>query len=161
MAKENQTVTWFTVNNFVPLIGSAVMIAASFFALKSDVALLSQKLDTQISQQKEIIADGKIDNERIDAHEIRITLLENKGKVSQATPAPSRNVAHVIPTFLTPAPVPTKDESAKPTVTVNQSNQQQAPTAPAQPPEPSPQPGPSPVAQIVEQILQPLQGLLQ
>ncbi len=49
------TLTWFQVNNILPIIISAVMITTSFLLLQQRIALVEQKLDTIVQQQKEIL----------------------------------------------------------------------------------------------------------
>lgn len=47
--------SWFQINNWVPIITSAVIIALSWGALNSKVDLINQKLDTYIANQDKII----------------------------------------------------------------------------------------------------------
>lgn len=48
-----QNLTWWQVNNLVPIISSAVLIALSFSALMTRVAVLENKVDSVlVSQEK-------------------------------------------------------------------------------------------------------------
>lgn len=70
MEKSSQDqITWFQVNNIVPLVTSAVMIALSWGALNSKVDLISQKLDTYIANQNKII-DDLADHQKINDQSI-------------------------------------------------------------------------------------------
>jgi len=53
MTSSTDPITWFTINNVVPLVASAVMIASSFFLLQTQVKLLAQKQDIDSKQQNE------------------------------------------------------------------------------------------------------------
>lgn len=53
--KPNSNITWLTVNNIIPIIASAFMIAATFFSLKQDVAVLTERVNTMIAQQNKIL----------------------------------------------------------------------------------------------------------
>lgn len=59
MTMDNKPITWFQVNNLVPIIFMIIAMVMAFGTLKSDVALLSQKQDTIIAQQKEILSNVK------------------------------------------------------------------------------------------------------
>lgn len=49
---QEDTITWFQYNNIVGIVATAIMIATSFFVLKTQVALMEQKLDFLIEFQK-------------------------------------------------------------------------------------------------------------
>lgn len=59
MDMENKSITWFQINNIVPLIFSLVAMVLAFGTLKADIALLNQKQDTIISQQNEMLRNIK------------------------------------------------------------------------------------------------------
>lgn len=82
MADEKQ-ITWFQVNNIVPLIGSAVMIALSWAALNTRIALIEQKLDQVIALQEksteartELVQGQNANSLEIDRLKSRVTILE-------------------------------------------------------------------------------------
>lgn len=56
---EKDSLTWFQVNNIVPLVLSALAVAASFYALSIRVSVLETKMDVLISQNEEILRDSK------------------------------------------------------------------------------------------------------
>lgn len=139
LMSKQENISWLQFNNTVPIIASAVMIAGSFFALKSDVALLSQKLDRLSEDTKEIITDNRGSADKLNDHETRITLLENKkistgntksSLASKSTPAPQVTIQQQ---------TPESDNSSQP-VTVNQVQEVK--------PEPTPQPRPEPTPSI-------------
>lgn len=51
----NGTFQFFLFHNIVPLITSAVVIALSWSSLRSEIQLLSQKVDFLVQAQKEFI----------------------------------------------------------------------------------------------------------
>ena len=58
--KTQEALTWFQVNNWVPIITSAVLIALSWAALNTQIQLLNQKQDEIVSIQKEMLDNQKL-----------------------------------------------------------------------------------------------------
>lgn len=56
---KKDVITWFTVNNILPLIFTAVTITVSFMALSGKLDLLTQRVDLLIENQKTIISEYK------------------------------------------------------------------------------------------------------
>lgn len=80
MTKEQEkTVTWFQVNNIVAITVSALMIAGTFFAMQTSVALLNQKLDFLISTQ--ITKDAEMNELQSDVSKNTLDIRELKTKV--------------------------------------------------------------------------------
>lgn len=113
MAKDN-TITWVTVNNIVPIIASAVMIAGSFFTLSNKLDLQAQKIDGLIETTKGIATDVKEDNNKINNHEVRITLLEDRKQTKTSSASLISKASTVSST-----PSPVKEDQ----ITVNYSIQ--------------------------------------
>lgn len=55
MKNNSKPVIWLTFNNIFPIITSLVLMTLAFAALKSDVALLNQKVDMVLARQEEIL----------------------------------------------------------------------------------------------------------
>ncbi len=53
--KSENPITWFQVNNVIPIVTSIILMVIAFGALKSDVTLLNQKMDFVIAQQEKIL----------------------------------------------------------------------------------------------------------
>lgn len=53
MAKD--AITWLQVNNWVPIIVSVVIVASSFFALQTRLALIEQKVEFIAKSQGEML----------------------------------------------------------------------------------------------------------
>lgn len=80
MTKEQEkTVTWFQVNNIVAITVSTLMIAGTFFAMQTSVALLNQKLDFLISTQT--TKDAEMNELRSDVSKNTLDIRELKTKV--------------------------------------------------------------------------------
>jgi len=56
MEQNEKTVTWFQVNNIIPLIFSAVSITISFMSLSNKIDLANQKLATLVENQTVLIS---------------------------------------------------------------------------------------------------------
>ena len=78
MADKN--VSWFQVNNWVPIIVSIVMMTISFGALLTRIALVEQRLVDLIDLNKTSISEYKVIQAKISEHETRISLIENRLK---------------------------------------------------------------------------------
>jgi hypothetical protein len=48
-------ITWGSFHNIIPLVTSAVMVTISFMSLSAQVALLNQKVDNLMANQKELL----------------------------------------------------------------------------------------------------------
>jgi hypothetical protein len=67
MKQSQETLTWFQVNNWVPIIASSVMIAMSFMAFTTRLSVLENKMDNitlllekHQNQQDRLIGDLNI-----------------------------------------------------------------------------------------------------
>ena len=148
--KRNENITWFTVNNIVPLVGSAIMIAASFFALSNKVDLLSQKLDGIVENTKAIALDVKDGSEKVNNHEVRITLLEDR----KQTKTSSASLVSKLP-----PPTPTENRTSQ--VTVNQSFQGGSEEISSTPQSSTPSSTPTPTAEPSPSVIQIINDLLE
>ena len=77
-SETNSNITWIQFNNLVPLIASAVMIATTFLSLKGDVRVLTERIDTMITQQSRILAKYEDLERRYGALAIQINTVETK-----------------------------------------------------------------------------------
>jgi len=76
MQKKENNITWIQFNNIFPLIVSAVMVASSFFALSSQVALLNQKVDFLVENMKTFNTEIAEIKQEHKTFETRMTTLE-------------------------------------------------------------------------------------
>ncbi len=53
--KNTNPITWFEVNNIIPIVVSLITMALAFAALNTRVMLIDQKVDTLLTQQKEML----------------------------------------------------------------------------------------------------------
>ena len=77
--KNQDQITWFTINNIVPIIASAVMIASSFFLLQTRIALLEQKMDTLIANQERMLQKYEGLETRYGNLSLKVNTLETRG----------------------------------------------------------------------------------
>ena len=77
---KNSNITWITVNNIVPIVASAIMIAATFFSLKQDVAVLTERVDTLIAQQNKILEKYASLENRYGELSLKVNTLETLNK---------------------------------------------------------------------------------
>lgn len=75
MSSEKQ-ITWFQVNNIVPLIASAVMIALSWAAINTRLALIEQKQDTLLGMIQEYQKTQAAQAIQVTDHSLRISKVE-------------------------------------------------------------------------------------
>ncbi len=54
LANNDRPISWFQVNNLIPIVTSAVMIALSFAALNTRLSVVENKLDTIIASQNKM-----------------------------------------------------------------------------------------------------------
>ncbi len=137
MNKENN-VTWFQITNVIRWVVPAVMIAGSFFALSAKVDLQNQKLDALVENTRNIVADARGDNERIDNHEVRITLLEQKKTSLKLSPSGIASLPQ-------PSPSPSQSPQINFSITQEKGNDK---------PNPTPQPKESPLMRIVKGLIE-------
>jgi len=125
-----KNVTWLQVNNIVPLVGSAIMISASFFALSNKVDSVKQDVGYIKENTSSLSTDVKNGDSRINNHETRISILESK-----RTSFSGQSVQLASRVDITPTPQPTQLTSPQ----VQQSVVIQQPVV-----KPTPQPTPQP-----------------
>lgn len=109
MTKENN-ITWFQVNNIVPIVASAIMMSASFFMLKSDVALVKQDLSYIKANTEKMATVGEANSTLLNSHETRITLLERDSSRNQSVQTKPISLA----SKPTPTPEPHTYSSLRP-----------------------------------------------
>ena len=73
---KDDTITWFQINNWVPLIMSAVAITGSFLMLKNDVSLLRQEVKHIAQQQSTMIELFKDVEQRYGEVALKVERLE-------------------------------------------------------------------------------------
>lgn len=143
---KQDNISWLQVNNTVPIIASAVMIAGSFFALKSDVALIKQDTDyikTSVAKT-EAITDGN--TLKINNHETRLVLLESRKTSLLGVSLASKESPLPTPSLILPSEPKVADQSAQ-EVTVNNEQTNVTPSVNSEP-TPQPQPQPTPLIEI-------------
>ena len=69
-------ITWLQINNWVPIITSAILIALSWSSLNTQIALLNQKQEEMVSIQKEMLANQKLYLQDLNAIHGRLVKLE-------------------------------------------------------------------------------------
>ncbi len=75
MAKDNRNITWWEVNNLVPLIITFVTMALAFASLKTDIAVI------QVNQDKMLVYEEKMEQRwsqievRLGTNEVNIAQL--------------------------------------------------------------------------------------
>lgn len=74
--KDGDTITWATFNNVVPIVASALMIAGSFFALQTRLALIEQQQANMILILEKREENDVLLTKLVNDHETRIRLLE-------------------------------------------------------------------------------------
>lgn len=79
MATKN-SVTWWEVKTFVPIITSAIIIALSYAALGTKVTVLETKMDTMIEQNKQILATYSGVETRYGQMAVKVAQLEERIK---------------------------------------------------------------------------------
>jgi len=57
--KSNGAITWLQINNLIPVITSAIIITLSWASLSVQIELLNQKVDSLISNQKQLVQSRK------------------------------------------------------------------------------------------------------
>jgi len=57
--KPNGAITWLQINNLIPVITSAIIITLSWASLSVQIELLNQKVDSLISNQKQLVQSRK------------------------------------------------------------------------------------------------------
>ena len=72
--------SWFEINNWVPIIGSAILVASSFFALSTKMALIAQRQDILIDEVKGMNQSYANIMTKLGNHENRLSVLETKVK---------------------------------------------------------------------------------
>jgi hypothetical protein len=63
--KENKDLSWFQVDNIVPIVLSFLMAAATFYGLSSRVAILETKMDLLIAQNTKVLDNLNDLNKRV------------------------------------------------------------------------------------------------
>ena len=74
--KLEPAITWLQINNWVPIITSAILIALSWSSLNTQIALLNQKQEVMVSIQKEMLANQKLYLQDLNAIHGRLVKLE-------------------------------------------------------------------------------------
>ena len=72
----NQIITWTTLKNLLPLIGSIITITISWMSLSNKIDLLTQRVETLIESQKTIIVKYEDVQKRLGVDELKIAQLE-------------------------------------------------------------------------------------
>ena len=75
---KDDTITWASVNNIVPLIGSAIMVASSFFMLQTRLSLIEQKVEYIAKSQEEMLTLFKSVEQRYGEMALKVNTLENR-----------------------------------------------------------------------------------
>jgi hypothetical protein len=78
MKQCNDNLTWFQINNWIPLITTIVLVCGSFMLLRSDVSLLNEKVSVLLKGQETLIAKYEGVQKRLGACELSINTLETK-----------------------------------------------------------------------------------
>jgi len=76
--KANGAVTWMSVNNWIPIVTSAVMIALAFGVINTRLALIEQKIETISKQQTTMIELFKSTEQRYGEIALQVNSLEVK-----------------------------------------------------------------------------------
>ena len=77
MKKEiNGTITWLQINNWVPIITSAIFIALSWAALNTQIQLLAQKQQDILVNQRQMLENQQLYLDDLNTLHGRIVKLE-------------------------------------------------------------------------------------
>lgn len=76
--KNENDITWLQVNNIVPIIASAIMIASTFWSLKTDVKVLTERVNTMIENQGTATAQRNSLESRLGNLSLKVQALETK-----------------------------------------------------------------------------------
>ena len=71
-----KNISWLAFNNIVPIVTSATLVALSFGALMTRVAVLENKVDMLLAQNERILAKYTNIEERYSALAIKVAQLE-------------------------------------------------------------------------------------
>lgn len=74
--KANSTITWISVNNWIPIITSAVMIALAFGKINTRLALIEQKVESVAEGQQTMIELFKSTEKRYGELALKVERLE-------------------------------------------------------------------------------------
>jgi len=74
--KVNDALSWIQINNWIPIITSAILIALSWSSLNTQIALLNQRQEEMVSIQKEMLANQKLYLQDLNAIHGRLVKLE-------------------------------------------------------------------------------------
>lgn len=55
MTNQKEIVTWASINNWVPIVASGIMVATSFASLQIRLALIEQKVEFIAQSQQEML----------------------------------------------------------------------------------------------------------
>jgi len=80
---KDDTITWATFNNIVPIVTSAVMIAISWMTLITRIELLNQKIDYLVKNQDEYFQRNKEIQTRVGTLEVKVSTLETEMHIKQ------------------------------------------------------------------------------
>lgn len=79
--KIESTLTWIQINNWVPIITSAILIALSWASLNTQIALLNQKQEQMVAIQKEMLENQKLYLKDLNAIHGRMVRVETELKI--------------------------------------------------------------------------------
>lgn len=78
MPKKEETITWLQINNWVPIITSAVMVALAFGAINTRLSLIEQKVEGIAASQTQMLDLFKSVENRYGVLSLQVKELEVK-----------------------------------------------------------------------------------
>lgn len=81
--QREDAITWFTFNNILPLIFTAVSVTTTFMMIQQKLALIDQRLTLLIQEYQEDKQSRIVIMQQIQDHESRIVRLEDRSGLSK------------------------------------------------------------------------------
>ena len=78
MPQEEKTPSWYEINNWIPIITTAILICGSFMLLKSDMRVANRNIELLLAGQTQLIEKYEGVQKRLGECELSISTLQTR-----------------------------------------------------------------------------------